>query len=476
MEILVSQSRNPQDNILIITENPDEITQGYTLSPAEQDFLSESLKREEQVIHLARYPQHLIIVHQKADSKRPNHKAMESWRRLAEKGFKAAESIKSSSIQLHSLCSEQIALAFLEGFALSAYQFEKHKSKPKPHQLKSITWTEGNAEALAPLQAKLKGVFFARDLVNEPLSHLTAEDLALAITKQGKESGFSVEVWGKEKIEAEKMGGILAVNRGGPNPPTFTIMEWKPQNAKNKKPLVLVGKGVVYDTGGVSLKPTANSMDLMKSDMGGAATVAGAMTAIAEAELPFHVIGLIPATENRPGANAYVPGDIITMHDGSKVEVLNTDAEGRMILADALSYAKNYQPEACINVATLTGAAAYAIGPFGIVSMGDWSSEKSQAFAEAGEASGEPLAPFPFWEDYDELIQSEIADIKNLGGPFGGAITAGKFLKHFTDYPLMHLDIAGPAFLTSPLPYRPKGGTGVGVRLIFEYLTRKSNG
>jgi leucyl aminopeptidase len=269
------------------------------------------------------------------------------------------------------------------------------------------------------------------------------------------------------------MGGLLAVNKGSIDPPTFTIMEWSSKNASNKKPIVLVGKGIVYDTGGLSLKPTANSMDIMKCDMGGSAAVVGAMYAIAKAKLDVHVIALIPATDNRPSGNAYAPGDVITMFDGTTVEVLNTDAEGRLILADALSYAKKYDPELVIDLATLTGAAARAIGKQGIVAMGN-DKKTMESLKESGDEVHERIAEFPFWPEYSSDLKSTIADLKNLGGPEGGAITAGKFLEHFTDYPYTHLDIAGPAFSMSAFNYRGVGGTGVGVRILFDFLKNKT--
>jgi leucyl aminopeptidase len=236
----------------------------------------------------------------------------------------------------------------------------------------------------------------------------------------------------------------------------------------------LVGKGVVYDTGGLSLKPTKNSMDFMKCDMGGAATVGGAMFAVAKAKLPVHVVGLVPATDNRPDGNAYVPGDVIKMYSGKTVEVLNTDAEGRMILADALHYAKKYKPQLVMDFATLTGAAAAAIGPVGVVCMGTADEKTKEKLKESGNAVHERLAELPFWDDYGDMIKSDIADIKNIGGPYAGAITAGKFLEHFTDYPYMHFDIAGMAFLKGTDSYRGKNGSGVGVRLLFDYFRKLS--
>jgi leucyl aminopeptidase len=267
------------------------------------------------------------------------------------------------------------------------------------------------------------------------------------------------------------MGGLLAVNKGSVDPPTFTIMEWKPDKPVNKKPVILVGKGVVFDTGGLNLKP-GNYMNDMKMDMAGAAIMGASISAIAAAKLPVHILALIPATDNRPSGNAYVTGDVITMFDGTKVEVLNTDAEGRMILADALSYAKKYDPQLVIDAATLTGAASRAIGKYGIVAMEQNAKEQMEQLKTSGEEVYERIAEFPFWEEYGELIKSEIADIKNLGGVDAGMITAGKFLAHFTDYPFIHLDIAGPAHIDKKDGYIPAGGTGMGVRLLYSFVKK----
>jgi leucyl aminopeptidase len=204
--------------------------------------------------------------------------------------------------------------------------------------------------------------------------------------------------------------------------------------------------------------------------MAGGAAVACAMYAVAKSKLPVHVVALVPATDNRPAENAYTPGDVVTMMSGHTVEVLNTDAEGRMILADALHYAKRYKPELVLDFATLTGAAAMAIGPYGIVAMGTADEDQRAQLREAGEAVYERLAELPFWDEYDDLIRSDIADMKNIGGPIGGAITAGKFLQRYTDYPWMHFDIAGPSYLHGPSSYRGKGGTGVAVRFLVEFL------
>lgn len=368
-----------------------------------------------------------------------------------------------------------VIAAFSEGMILSAYTFEKYL-KEKPSEKWSLAKIKISHKGvdIDRINAVCKATTWARDLVNEPVSYLTAEVLANEIKIAGEEVGIKVEILKKNKIKALKMGGLLAVNKGSIDPPTMTIMEWKPKNALNKKPIVFVGKGIVYDTGGLSLKPTPNSMDLMKSDMGGAATVSGAIYAAAQLKLPIHIIALVPATDNRPGVNAYAPGDIVTMFDGTTVEVLNTDAEGRMVLADALAYAKKYDPELVVDAATLTGSAARALGTFAVPIMGNAKQNEFKQLKAAGNEAHERVVQFPFWDDYLEEMKSSIADLNNLGGPYAGMITAGKFLEHFTNYPYIHMDIAGPAFLSKQDAYRTKGGSGFGVRLLTRFLERKT--
>jgi leucyl aminopeptidase len=384
---------------------------------------------------------------------------------------------KYAEVELQTLvANDEWLLAIAEGCALSNYQFIKYKSEQDLNALKNITVvsTQIKKPAVNELEILVESVCKARDLVNEPQSHLNAVGFADEMKKMGKAASFKVEVLNKKQIEALKMGGLLAVNKGSQTPPTFTIMEYKPKKAVNKKPIVLVGKGVVYDTGGLSLKPTAG-MDTMKCDMAGGALVAATMYAVAKAQLNVHVIALVPATDNRPGENAYAPGDVIKMYDGKTVEMLNADAEGRMILADALAYAKKYKPELVMDFATLTGAAAAAIGSYGIVCMGTADEATKLNLKLCGNQVHERLVEFPFWDDYAKLLKSDIADMKNIGGPVAGAITAGKFLEKFIDYPWMHFDIAGPAYNSAADSYRPKNGTGVGVRLIFEFLKELSN-
>ena len=417
-----------------------------------------------------------VIVSLESDKTGPN--LLEAWRKLGSNALTGLLQYKVEKAGVLNLAEHKEAVApILEGLLLTNYKFVRYKTQNNNTQL--LAQLVVDKEALGKkeadeLQTITEATFYARNLINEPLSYLTAEQLSKEIEKLGKEAGFKVEIFNKKKIESLKMGGLIAVNLGSPNPPTFNIMEWKPAKAKNKKPIVLVGKGVVYDTGGLSLKPTPNSMDMMKSDMGGAAAVIGAIYAAARAKLPLHIIALVPATENRPGGNAYAPGDVIKMHSGLNVEVMNTDAEGRMILADALSYAKKYKPQLVIDLATLTGAAARAVGPQGIVYMGTADEEVKKNLLDSSYQVYERLVEFPMWEEYDDMIKSEIADIKNVGGPFAGATTAGMFLKHFVDYPWLHLDIAGSAFLDKPDGYRPRFGTGVGVRLLFDFLKKQA--
>ncbi|MBC7391259.1 MAG: leucyl aminopeptidase [Opitutaceae bacterium] len=370
----------------------------------------------------------------------------------------------------------EVTLAFLEGLILSHYTFQKYKTEKKESKL---TVLEVYSDPLSDLQIKnllqrCQAVCIARDLVNEPLISLTAVDLAERAKEIGAKKGFSVEIFDKNKIKSLGMGGLLSINAGSPNPPTFSILEYRSRTAKNSKPIILVGKGVVYDTGGLSLKPTPNSMDFMKCDMAGAATVIGTIAALAENKVPVHVIGLIPATENRPDGNAITPGDVVTMHNGSTVEIMNTDAEGRMILADALSYATQYDPCLVIDIATLTGSAVASIGNKGIVYMGTASKDVKEALEEASHYVHERLVEFPLWDEYARYLDSDIADIKNIGGADSGAIVAGKFLEKFVKYPWIHLDIAAMAFMHQKDSYRGKGGTGIGIRLLYRFIKKYS--
>ena len=363
-------------------------------------------------------------------------------------------------------------LAFTEGIALANYQFLKYKSDKKQNALTNVALMDA---AISPAEIEeLNNIItanqIARDLGNEPVVSLNAVDLGDFIVKMSHEIGFKADILNKSQIEALRMGGLLGVNAGSSVPPTFSILEYKPDNAKNVKPLIFVGKGVTYDTGGYSIK-TGPGMPGMKMDMSGAAAVVGTFYAIVKNKLPVYCIGLIPATDNRINSNALVPDDIITMHNGTTVEVLNTDAEGRLILGDALSYAKKFQPELVIDLATLTGAAAAITGALGGALMGTDTKYRPTLMA-CGNETYERLWEIPYWREYADMLKSDIADLKNIGGAVGGSATAGKFLEHFTDYPWLHLDIAGPAILKDDEPYKLKGASGVGVRLLYAFTKK----
>jgi leucyl aminopeptidase len=381
---------------------------------------------------------------------------------------------KVETITLLHRCELNMTTQYVEGMVLGNYQFLKYVKKIA--ELKSSLTTikihtdAMPSPAIAELQNLTDAVCYARDLVNEPANILTASQLSREFETLGKASGFTVEVLDKSKIEALKMGGLLAVNKGSVQPPTFNIMEWKPENARNSQPIVLVGKGVVYDTGGLSLKTTSNSMDYMKCDMAGSAAVVCALYMAAKSNLDLHIIALVPATDNRPGGDAFAPGDILTMYDGTTVEQMNSDAEGRLILADALAFAKQYDPELVMDFATLTGSAAAAIGGQGIVYMGTAAEDIKWQMEVSGFASYERLVEFPLWDEYGDWLKSDISDMRSMGPGEAGSITAAKFLEHFTDYPWMHFDIAGSAFLHKDDGYKLKGGTGVAVRLLWNFL------
>lgn len=365
-----------------------------------------------------------------------------------------------------------LKMALLEGLLLSSYEFNKYKKDATLENIiVSVSDSSVSENEMTQLNALINAVSLAKTMVNEPVNFLDALKFSQIVVESGKSYGFETEILHKKEIKVLKMGGLLGVNQGSEVPPTFNIMKYKPANAVNSKPLVLVGKGVTFDTGGYSLK-VGGSMPGMKADMAGGAAVVGIMSAIAQNKLPYHVIGLVPATDNMVSGNALVVDNVITMMDGTTVEVLNTDAEGRLVLADALTYAKRFDPALVIDMATLTGASAAITGPFGIAMAGN-NQEQMDTLKVSGENVYERLFQLPFWKEYEELLKSDIADLKNIGGPTGGATTAGKFLEHFTDYPWIHLDIAGASFIKDANGYKQSGGTGVAVRLIYDFIKKQ---
>ena len=407
--LLANRFAEGKTTIIVASKNVD--LEKYGITPQERAFINASLDKKHFTITLNRFNYWLIF--QFTEDKKTEFAINESLRIAAFKLHDFLVKQKIGSIQIIDAAKNgSQTLAFSEGLFLSNYQFIKYLSdrSDKKFSLEeiSIVSTSISKKQVEDLNYVLAAVYFARDLVNEPASFLTSQQLSREIEKIGQEAGFDVETLHKSQIEMLKMGGLLAVNKGSSEPPTFTIMEWKPANAVNKKPYVLVGKGVVYDSGGLSLKPTADSMDYMKCDMAGAATVTGTIYALAKANIPVYVIGLVPSTDNRLDALSYSPGDIITMYNGATVEVLNTDAEGRLILADALSYAKQFDPALVISVATLTGAAHRAIGEVGIVGMGNADSTIFQQLETSGWNVYERVAELPFWDEYGEIGRAHV--------------------------------------------------------------------
>jgi leucyl aminopeptidase len=462
----------PGDNLILIVSDTGKLKPEF-LNEKEIEYATKQiLANKKELVGFDRLGKWIFVQHIKEEQ--DFYKRLENCRKAGDKIAAKLNDQKMKKVVVvdrEGLRDETIAVA--EGMELGNYQFLKYKSDKKEKQ-NSLSAIGILSKAVKRRQVDVMNIavdatFRCRTLVNEPASYLNAVTLSDELRAMAQAVGIKIEVLNKKKIESLKMGGLLAVNRGSIDPPTFTIMEWKPVKPSNKQPVVLVGKGIVIDTGGLNIK-TGNFMETMKCDMSGAAMMGSVMYAVAKSRLPLWVVALIPATDNRPDGNAYAPGDVVTMFNGTRVEVLNTDAEGRMILGDALSYAKKYRPLLVINAATLTGAAARAIGKYGIVAMESRAAREMQALKESGFRVYERIAEFPFWDDYAELIKSEVADIKNTGGTDAGMITAGKFLEHFTDYPFIHLDIAGPAFIEKKDSYRPAGGTGIGVRLLFDYL------
>jgi len=369
------------------------------------------------------------------------------------------------------------ARAAAEGVGLGLYRFVKHKSAADGHEVESF-WLlveQGELEearAGADIGEKVAGgAGLARDLANEPSNVATPEYLAERAREIAGSHGMNLDVLDRAGIEAEGLTGLATVGRSASNEPRFIVLEHRKGNGT--APVVLVGKAVTFDSGGISIKPSAGMED-MKFDMSGGAAVLGAMEAVGAMGLPLDVVALVPATENLPGGDAFKPGDVLEMHSGKTVEIVTTDAEGRLILADALSYARRYEPSAVIDCATLTGACVVALGSHASGLMGNEEDLISEVQA-AGEKAGEKAWPLPLFEEYTEQIKGDTADIKNSGGRGGGALTAGAFLKEFAEYPWVHLDVAGTAYGKKGNAYTTRGGTGVPTRLLVEFLIGRTS-
>jgi leucyl aminopeptidase len=400
-------------------------------------------------------------------------------RRAAAIGAKRARSLGVSRAAFH-LAAEvgrvqpaEAAQAIAEGLAQGVWQYNEMKRPGEDGKKPSLDRVDVLADSSAEFkeghrvgEAIGAGQAFARGLQVLPSNVCTPTYVANAARELAQRYGFDVTILDKAAIVKEKMGALLSVAQGSAEEPRFIALEYK---GSDRPPVVLVGKGVTFDTGGISIKPAQNMED-MKYDMSGAAAVLGTFEALGRLKPKVHVVGLIPSTENMPSGTAVKPGDVVTSHLGKTIEVINTDAEGRLILCDALSYARRYRPAAVIDIATLTGAIVVALGHTAAGVMGS-DDPLVEEVRQAGERAGERVWPLPLWEDYRELMKSDIADVKNSGGRPAGSISAGWFLREFVEgYPWAHLDIAGTAYTDRDDATRVKGPTGMGVRLFSELV------
>jgi leucyl aminopeptidase len=365
------------------------------------------------------------------------------------------------------------ARAFAEGIGLAAYRYCEWKSSSTPSRIERVSVVTRQArpvqKALDAATVMVEAVSLARDLVNEPAGVLTPTRLAERAVEVAERAGLGVRVLGTDDIRAEGMGALLGVAQGSDEPPAFIELTYEPAR-RPAGHVVLVGKGITFDSGGLSIK-TADGMTTMKTDMGGGAAVIAAMSTLQALGVRARVTAYVPAAENMPSGRAVRPGDVLRARNGTTIEVLNTDAEGRLILADALSLAVEQQPDAIVDIATLTGAQVVALGRKVAGLMGSHDGVMDQVRAAADRA-GEPVWPLPLPEEYRCHIDSDVADIKNMGKPGeAGTLAAGLFLREFVgEVPWAHLDIAGPARSDSDDGYLPKGGTGFGVRTLVEFV------
>ena len=402
------------------------------------------------------------------------------WRKAMARARREASALGAQDVALFfpvTQEAEERAGAAVEGALLSSYRFTKYRSNSNaPVDINTLTLfrpglrrSAGFDKSIQLAQEAAAAVFLARDLVNEPPSVATASFLGAQAERYCRGRGLSVEVWGKGKIAAMKLAGLLAVNRGSQEEPRFIVMRYRPPGKARKK-IALVGKGITFDSGGLSLKPS-KSMETMKLDMAGGAAIIATMSRLPCLRPDIEVTGYVPTTDNLPGANAQKPGDVIRYLNGKTVEVLNTDAEGRLILADALALAARQKPDCMINLATLTGACMVALGS-GVAGLFCNDQQLAERLLRCSEDAGENLWRLPLVKEYREMIKSSIADMKNVGGAHGGAIIAALILQEFVgDIPWAHLDIAGPAFTEADQAICPKGGTGFGVRTLLKFIS-----
>ena len=396
----------------------------------------------------------------------------EGLRRAAGTVTRTCRGYETIATTLHHVDLEDAASAVALGSWLGVYSFDEYKSEPKPIALSSVVLVD-DEELTGPIAdsaAIARGVVLARDLINRPA--WDKAPVVLAEVCEDLSDKLDVKVYDEDQIADAGFGGLLAVNLGADNPPRMVVMRYTPEGAT--KTVAFVGKGIVFDSGGLSIKPAAG-METMKTDMAGAAAVMGAMQAIAELGLVVNVTGITPFTENMTGGSALRPGDVMRAYNGKTMEVLNTDAEGRLVLADGLALAAEDDPDLIVDIATLTGACKVALGPLvgGLVAKDD---EAADLVLNAAEAAGEAMWRLPFVEEYRSMVESDIADMKNIGGRWGGAITAAIILSEFVgDTPWVHLDIAGPGRADKTEHYVTKGGSGFGVRTLVATAEALSN-
>ncbi|HSA87964.1 MAG TPA: leucyl aminopeptidase [Nitrospira sp.] len=381
----------------------------------------------------------------------------------------------------HGASPIDVGQTITEGAILGSYQFTAYRSDgPTGREVKAMTILAPPGDPLRQLSegirrgvATAEATVFVRDLCNHPSNVMTPTKIAQEAKAIAKETGVALKILEQKDMEKLGMGALLGVARGSHEPPKFIILEYRGARKKDERPVVLVGKTITFDTGGISLKPAEN-MEHMKADMTGGAEVLAAMRAAARLKLPLNLVSILPTTENMPGGGAMKPGDIVKTLSGKTVEVQNTDAEGRLILSDGLSYAARYKPAALIDIATLTGACVVALGQFAIGMFGTDTSLK-EAIHRAGLRAGERVWEMPLWEEYFEQLRSDVADMRNIGGRGGGMITAALFLSKFAgDWPWVHLDIASTDWSERERAYIPKGPTGIGTRLLIQFLINRS--
>jgi len=397
----------------------------------------------------------------------------EQVRRAAGTGARALMKSVTVATTLHATGVEGAPEAVGLGFALGTYTFTRHKTEPKPSLTTTLVLLDGSEDDIAAAhrgRSIAAGVNLARDLINTPAMEKAPEALAQVARDLSDRAGLRIRVFDEAEIVAERLGGLRGVSLGASNPPRLVELRYEPDDAKGF--VAFVGKGIVFDSGGLSIKP-ADGMETMKTDMSGAAAVFGAIQVIAELGLPVKVLGITPLTENMPGGSAMRPGDVLEIRNGKTIEVLNTDAEGRLVLADGLSLAAEEGPDLIIDVATLTGACKVALGEKIAGLFG--ADEPATLVLDAAAGAGERVWRMPLPEDYRKNIDSDVADMKNTGPRWGGAINAALLLKEFVgEVPWVHLDIAGPARASDAEHYIQKGGTGFGVRTLVEVARRMS--